>query len=168
MIAYASNPTFFSASNAMMIDKTVKTQLTVPAIAIPELPAMDIIIGAKSVVPQVGQPDPSTIKPVIIPAFWRFDESLRYLYTNTTSPINADWRTVIEKIKRKSDNSRPTPKVPRKAFKRRVILSNNPTFIKILNAAEPEASKFNSVPKIKNATKKAIMKRFFLVARKTP
>ena len=76
--------------------------LVVPAIAIPDEPASEMIIGASRVVPQVGQPEPRMINPVTMPAFWMLAEFLRYLYTKTTKLIRVAWIKVRTKIYKKS------------------------------------------------------------------
>lgn len=56
----------------MMMARIVTMVLTVPAIASPPVLKIAPMRGVRRVVPQVGQPAPRAMRPVMIPAFSRF------------------------------------------------------------------------------------------------
>ena len=78
----------------------------VPAIA--RLPVEKIapISGVNRVVPQVGQPAPNAIKPVMMPARSRLAEfcSFFFFQSNTIRPINIPCRIDMEKMGSQSRN----------------------------------------------------------------
>ena len=78
----------------------------VPVTARPPVEKIAPRSGVRSVVPQVGQPAPRAISPVIIPAFSRFSEFLVpffastrfFLQRKTMRPIRTPWSIEIAKI----------------------------------------------------------------------
>lgn len=85
---------------AMMIATQVTMMDTVPAIA--RLPVLKnaAMSGVRSVVPQVGQPAPRAINPVIIPAFSRLAAlfSRFFFHKTTIKPISVPCNKAIKKI----------------------------------------------------------------------
>lgn len=85
---------------AITIAKIVTIVEMVPAIA--RLPVLKIapIRGVSRVVPQVGQPAPRAISPVIIPAFSRLAEfcSCFFFQSSVIKPIKIPCKREIKKV----------------------------------------------------------------------
>ena len=91
-----------------------------PEMASPPVEKMAPRSGVSSVVPQVGQPAPRAMSPVIMPAFsrlavlevsfwWRFLSQRR-----TIRPMRTPWSTQMAKIGSQSKKGWLTPKMARK------------------------------------------------------
>ena len=130
--------------------------------------------GVMRVVPQVGQPAPRAIRPVIMPAFstlaeleavapWRF-----LCQRSTMRPMRVLWRRVIKKVKSQSRMGTLKPKMPRKAFRMSLRLFGKPSKPIISKLVVPAERKFSRVPKIINDGTKPVQKRFSLVASRMP
>ena len=119
IITYVSSPRRFNDRIAMMIARMVTMEEMAPAMA--RLPVLKMAPrrGVSKVAPQVGQPAPSAIRPVMMPAFSRFSEFWpgfsRFLsQSKIMSPIRMPWRMAIRKIGSQSENAWSTPKMARK------------------------------------------------------
>lgn len=148
----------------------IATQVTmieiVPAIA--RLPVLKMAPsrGVKRVVPQVGQPAPSAIKPVMRPAFSRFSAlfSLFFFQRTTISPIKVPCKRAIKNIGSQSKKGWLIPKMPIKLSPRILRPSGKPRVNMRLNFEVPLDNKFIKRPKKKKLGIKPYQKRFSLVA----
>ena len=130
--------------------------------------------GVIRVVPQVGQPAPSAMRPVMMPAFsmlaeldvaapWRF-----LCQRSTMRPMRVLWRIVMKKVKSQSRIGTLIPKIPRKASRMSLRLFGKPSKPIISKFVVPAERKLSKVPKIRNDGMKPIQKRFSLVVSKMP
>ena len=146
----------------------------------PEVPETTApITGASKVVPQVGQPLPSTASPATNaldsspPACSAASASaaflpLLYFAVKYTSATKADWKKVSRKFKKKSPKLFPTPNTPKTATPRIFSAPKRSLANISLNDANPLASRFNSAPKIINVAKNTATIRRFRIASKNP
>lgn len=143
---------------------------TVPVMARPLVEKIAPINGVSRVVPQVGQPAPSAISPVIMPAFSRLAEfcSFFLFQRKTMSPINVPCKMDIAKIGNQSRNGWFMPKMAIKLEPKICKLAGNPRADMSSNLANPPESKFIKNPKNKNDGTKPYQKRFSLVVSKIP
>lgn len=84
----------------MMAASQVMTVEIVLAMAKPPAEKIVPISGVSRVVPQVGQPAPSAISPVMIPAFSRFS-ALSFCFffqRKTIKPINVLCKSTMKKV----------------------------------------------------------------------
>jgi len=141
-----------------------------PAIA--RLPVEKIapISGVKRVVPQVGQPAPSAISPVMIPAFSRLAELFsRFLcQRKTIRPIKTPWRKESAKIGSQSRKTWFMPKMARKASLIIFRLPEKPVAAINSNFEKPPERRFISRPKRRKAGINPAQKRFDFVTRRIP
>ena len=154
----------------MIIASQVTMVEMAPAIARLPVEKMAPISGVSRVVPQVGQPAPRAISPVMMPAFSRLAEfwSFFFFHKRTIRPIRMPCKTEIAKIGSQSRNGWLKPKIPRRLSPMILRLPGRPTADISSNLAVPPESKFIRRPKNKKAGTKPYQKRFSLVASKMP
>ncbi len=141
-----------------------------PVMARPPVEKIAPISGVSKVVPQVGQPAPRAIRPVIMPAFSRLAEfcSFFLFQSKTIKPIKMPCRIEIAKMGSQSKKGWLMPKI---AIKQSAIifrLPGKPRADMSSNLANPPESRFIKKPKNKNAGIKPYQKRFSLVASRIP
>ncbi len=146
---------------------------TAPVMARPLVEKIAPNSGVSKVVPQVGQPAPSAMSPVIILAFSMFSEflepSVRFLCQRSTMrPIRMPWSKEIRKIGSHSRKILLTPKTPIKASPRILMVPENPLAAIRSNLAKPPERRFSKTPKNRKVMIKPHRKRRSLVASKTP
>lgn len=136
------------------------------------LPVLKIapMSGVRSVVPQVGQPAPSAIRPVIMPAFSRFSAffSRFFFHKTTMRPINVPCRIAIKNTGSQSRKGRLKPKIPRKLSPSIFKQFRKPVENIRLNFEVPLDNRFIKSPKNKKLGTKPYQKRFSLVASRIP
>ena len=142
----------------------------VPVIARPPVEKIAPSRGVIKVVPQVGQPAPRAISPVIIPALLRLSTfCLLFLFhSRTINPIKVPCRREIRKIGSQSKKGWLTPKMLTKFFPRILKHSGKPSENIKLNFEVPPDSKFIKSPNNKKAGIKPYQKRLSFVARRMP
>ena len=142
----------------------------VPATARPPVEKMVPSSGVSSVVPQVGQPAPRAIRPVMMPALSRFSVfSFCFLFQRRVMrPMRVPWRILMAKIGSQSRNPKLKPKIPRKLSPRILRLLGNPRANIKSNLEVPPASRFIRSPKKRKLGAKPHQKRFSLVLIKMP
>lgn len=141
-----------------------------PVTARPPVEKIVPIRGVKSVVPQVGQPAPRAIRPVIMPAFSRLAEFWFFFlfHSRTMRPIKMPCRIEMAKI---GIQSRKGWLIPNIATKLSIIilrLFGKPNADINSNLENPPDSKFMRNPKNRNAGINPHQKRFSLVASRIP
>ena len=155
----------------------IASQVTIveiaPVMARPPVEKIAPINGVMRVVPQVGQPAPSAMRPVIMPAFSIFSEFLvpfsRFLlHSSTINPINVPCNKEIRKIGNQSKNGWLKPKMLIKLSPSICSPLGKPKVKSKLILEVPPDNKFIKKPKNKNAGTKPNQKRFSLVASKIP
>ena len=129
--------------------------------------------GVISVVPQVGQPAPSAISPVIIPAFSTFAElgEFRFFFfcqRKTMRPIKILCSIARQKIGSQSRNGWLMPRIASRFSPIILRLSGKPSILMSSNFESPPDSIFIKKLKIIKLGMKPYQKRFRLVARKMP
>lgn len=144
----------------------------VPASARPPVEAKAPIRGVSRVVPQVGQPAPRAISPVMMPAFWtlaELSEWARFLcQSKAIRPIRTLWSVAMAKIGSQSRKGLPMPKMARKESARILMVPEKPVAYISSNLEKPPERRFISMPKKMKLIIKPIQKRFSLVASKMP
>ena len=155
---------------AIMIANQVIIVEMVPVIARPPVEKMAPMSGVSKVVPQVGQPAPSAISPVIIPAFSRLAEfcSFFLFQSKTIRPIKIPCKTEMAKIGNQSRKGWLMSKMPMKLLPKIWRLSGKPRADMSSNLAKPPESRFIRNPKKKEAGTNPYQKRFSLVASRMP
>ena len=140
---------------------------TVPTNASPDEPRIEIKIGARSAVPQVGQPELKRKKLAIIPVFWRFSERfcLRKCKIKKSRPMSTDCTRLINDIKKKSGKVRPIPKTVAKVWAIRISFPRKLESWKSCQLADPAAKKLRRKPKTRKQIKKGQRKWRFLKRR---
>lgn len=142
----------------------------VPAIASPPVEKIAPIRGVSRVVPQVGQPAPRAIRPVMIPAFSRLAAFWAFFFCHrrTIRPIKMPWSRLMAKIGSQSRNGWLIPKMPRKLSPIMRKPSGKPRILISSNLDSPPESKFMRSPKKRKPGTKPYQKRFSLVASRMP
>ena len=140
--------------------------------AIDKLPVEKItpINGVIRVVPQVGQPAPSAINPVMMPAFSRLAAfwSFFFFQSKTIRPIRVPCRMAMKKIGSQSRKGWFIPKMAKKLSPMILRPLGKPSTLINSNLARPAFNKFMSKPKRRKLGIKPYQKRFSLVASKIP
>ena len=126
--------------------------------------------GVNSVVPQVGQPAPRAISPVMIPALPRLLAFCsRFLcQSKTMRPMRVPCKMLRAKIESQSRKGWLMPKMPMKLSPRMVKALGRPRANMRSNLEVPPARRFMSKPKNRKAGIKPYQKRFSLVASRMP
>ncbi len=126
--------------------------------------------GVSNVVPQVGHPAPSAIRPVMMPAFSIFSELFfRFLFQRIMiRPISVLCSSVIKKIEIQSKNSWLIPKIARNVSRIILRLSKGPSVKIRLSLEVPLESRFMRKPNSRKLGINPYQKRFSLVARRMP
>lgn len=147
----------------------------VPVTARPPVENMAPSSGVRRVVPQVGQPAPRAMRPVIMPAFSILSELLlpsffsRFLaQRKTMRPIRMPWRSEIPKTGSQLKNGWLMPKMPINALPRICMEPEKPVAAMRSKFEKPPANKFISMPKKIKAGTKPNQKRFSFVTRVMP
>ena len=146
----------------------------VPAMARPPVEKMAPISGVMRVVPQVGQPAPSAMSPVMMPAFSTLSELVEsvlvrfLLQSKAIKPIRIPCNIEIEKIGSQSSTGWPIPKMAKKHSARILRLAGKPDIRISSNLVSPPESRFMRKPKNKKLGIKPHQKRFSLLASKIP
>ncbi len=147
----------------------------VPAIARLPVEKNAPISGVIRVTPQVGQPAPRAIRPVMMPALLRFSEfldallSARFLFQRRTMiPIKIPCNMESANTGSQSRKGWLMPKMARKLLPRILRLFSRPVEAMSSNFAVPPARRFINIPKKKKLGMKPYQKRFSLVASRIP
>ena len=146
----------------------------VPVIARPPVEKIAPRSGVRRVVPQVGQPAPRAISPVMIPAFStlaEFFESLEWCFlfhNNTMRPIKVPCSTDMAKIGSQSKNGWLIPKMLIKLSHKIWSPCGKPRANMSSNLEKPPESIFIRTPKNIKVGTKPHQKRFSLVASRMP
>lgn len=140
----------------------------VPAIARLPVETKAPIRGVSKVVPQVGQPAPSAISPVIMPALSRLAVFCFFFQRRTMRPISIPCSRAIEKVDSQSRNGWLKPNIARKESSKTCRLSGNPRAPINSNLEKPPCNRLINIPKNKKLGIKPYQKRFSLVASKIP
>lgn len=155
---------------AIMTARQVTMVEMAPAIARLPVEKMAPIRGVSKVVPQVGQPAPRAIRPVISPAFSRLAEfwSFFFCQSKTMRPIKIPCKSEMAKIGSQSRNGWPIPNIAIKLLQIIWRLAGKPRAPISSNLAKPPDNRFIRRPKERKAGIKPYQKRFSLVARSMP
>ncbi len=141
----------------------------VPVIARPPVENIAPSSGVSRVVPQVGQPAPRAISPVMMPAFSRLAEFCFFLFhKKTIRPISVPCRIDIAKIGNQSKNGWLTPNIAMKLCQNIWRQFGNPSAEMSSNLENPPDRRFISRLKNRKDGIKPRQKRFSLVASKIP
>lgn len=143
---------------------------TAPAMARLPVEKMAPMSGVIRVAPQVGQPAPSAMSPVMIPALLRLAEfwSRFFFHRSTIRPIKIPCKIEMAKIGNQSRKGWLTPNTAMKLLPNILRLSGKPRAPMSSNLEVPPASKFMRTPKNRKLGTKPYQKRFSLVARSMP
>ena len=125
-----------------MMASVVTMMEIVPVIASPLVEKMAPRSGVRRVVPQVGQPAPRAMRPVMIPAFSTplalLVLSERFLsQRKTMSPMRVLWSRQMAKVGSQSRKGWLMPKLERKASPRILRLFGKPRVPMSSNLAKP-------------------------------
>ena len=158
---------------AMTMARRVTTIEMVLAIARLPVEKMAAMRGVIRVAPQVGQPAPRAISPVIMPAFSMFSELVeafwRFLFqSRTIRPIRIPCKIEIAKIGSQSRKGWLYPKMARNECPRILRDSGKPRVAISSNLVVPPAKRLMSMPKKRKLGTKPYQKRFSLAASKIP
>ena len=152
-----------------MMASQVTTVEIVPVTATPPEEKRAPRSGVRRVVPQVGQPAPRAIRPVIMPAFSRFSAFLaefsRFLFQRRTiRPIRVPWRMEIAKIGSQLRKGWLRPKIERKESRRILRDLGKPSAPMSSILEKPPERRFIKKPKKRKLGIKPYQKRFSRVA----
>ena len=155
---------------AMMMARTVTMVEMVPAIERLPVETKAPIRGVISVVPQVGQPAPRAMRPVMIPAFSRLAAfcSRFFFQRRTMRPMRIPWSRAIQKTGSQSRKGCLMPKIPRKLSPMIRRPSGKPWMRINSNFDRPPDKRFIKRPKNRKLGMKPYQKSFSLVASKMP
>ena len=158
-----------------MMARMVTTVEMVPAMARPPVEKMAARRGVIRVAPQVGQPAPRAMSPVMMLAFSMFSEFLeavllsRFLsQRRTIIPIKMPCKIEIAKMGSQSRKGWLMPKIAINELPRILKDSGKPRADISSNLEVPPASKFMSKPKKRKLGIKPYQKRFSFAANKMP
>ena len=128
------------------------------------------IRGVMRVVPQVGQPAPRAMRPVMMPAFSRLAAfwSFFFFQSRTIRPIRVPCKIAMKKMGSQSRKGWLTPKMAKKLSPMILRPLGKPSTLINSNLARPAFNKFISKPKKRKLGIKPYQKRFSLVASKMP
>ena len=157
-------------SIAMMMARTVTTVEIVPAIERLPVETKAPMRGVMSVVPQVGQPAPRAMRPVMMPAFSRLAAfcSRFFFQSRTIRPMRTPWSKAMQKKGSQSRKGWLTPKIPRKLSPIMRRPSGKPRIRISSNFERPPDKRFIKRPKNKKLGMKPYQKSFSLVASRMP
>lgn len=128
------------------------------------------IRGVMRVVPQVGQPAPRAMRPVMMPAFSRLAAfwSFFFFQSRTIRPIRVPCKIAMKKMGSQSRKGWLIPKMAKKLSPMILRPLGKPSTLINSNLARPAFNKFMSKPKKRKLGIKPYQKRFSLVASKMP
>lgn len=143
---------------------------TVPAMDRLPVEKMTPIRGVIRVVPQVGQPAPRAISPVMMPAFSRSAEfcSRFFFQSKVIRPMRMPWSRAMQKMGSQSRKGWLMPMMPRRLSPIILRPSGKPSSLINSNLLSPPESIFIKKPKKRKLGIKPYQKRFSLVASKIP
>ena len=126
--------------------------------------------GVIRVVPQVGQPAPSAMSPVMIPACSRLAAfcSRFFCQRKTVSPIRIPWSRAMKKVGSQSKNGWLMPKTAIKLSQMMRSPLGKPRRRINSNFDKPPESRFIKSPKNRKAGMNPYQKRFSFVASRIP
>ena len=170
IVTYVSSPRRRKDKTAIRIARTVTRVEIAPVRARPPVEKRAPRSGVKRVVPQVGQPAPRAIKPVIIPALPRLSAlcSRFFFHNRTISPIKVPCKMQRAKIGSQSRKALLKPKMFRKESPIILRQLGKPRADISSNFEKPAERRFIKSPKKRKLVIKPYQKRFSLVASKMP
>ena len=154
----------------MMTARMVTMVEMVPAMERLPVETKAPIRGVIIVVPQVGQPAPRAISPVMMPAFSRLAAfcSRFFFQRRTMSPMRIPWSRAMQKTGSQSRKGWLMPKIPRKLSPMMRSPSGKPRIRMSSNFERPPDKRFIKRPKNKKLGMKPYQKSFSLVASRMP
>ena len=155
---------------AMVMARTVTMVEMVPAMERLPVETKAPMSGVIKVVPQVGQPAPRAMRPVIMPAFSMLAAfcSRFFFQRRTMRPIRMPWSKAIQKTGSQSRKGWLIPKMPRKLSPIMRNPSGKPKIRMSSNFDKPPDKRFIKRPKNKKLGTKPYQKSFSLVASRIP